>query len=67
MTTPLWTSKQSGQAFCDDCGWTTQGANCVGNAARHYRKTGHVVRCDVYRSIIVGESAPGKREPRASS
>lgn len=43
------------EAWCDECGWKTEGRNAMGNAAKHYQKSGHFVMVELYFSQCFGE------------
>ena len=49
-----------GRAFCDDCDWSTEGKNAMGNAAQHANRTGHSLQGELEQAFWVnqkGESA----------
>lgn len=41
------------RADCDECDWSTEGKNAMGNAAQHADKEGHKVSGELYRSFDV--------------
>jgi hypothetical protein len=34
-------------AWCTECNWKTEGKNAMGNAAKHYHKTGHFIQLEL--------------------
>jgi len=38
----------SASAWCNDCNWTTEGKNAMGNAAKHHQRTEHFVQLELY-------------------
>ena len=49
-------------AWCSNCEWGTEGKNSMGNAAKHYQKTGHHTMVELYYSQHFGEPNP-ERQP----
>ena len=47
-----WVTKPNYLVTCYDCGWSAEGANAKGNAARHHDRTGHKVAVEETRSIV---------------
>ena len=43
-------------AECQGCAWTSTTRNSLGLAARHHDATGHVVRTDVTRTVVYGDT-----------
>jgi hypothetical protein len=41
-----------GQAWCRQCGWSTEGKNALGNAAQHADRTSHEVQAELTRVVI---------------
>ena len=50
-----------GRAFCDDCDWSTEGKNAMGNAAQHHQKTGHVLQGELEQAFWVGRESKDNR------